>query len=87
MGARKIRELLVRRLDADVRIPARSTIHAVLHRHRLVKGLPSAAPGAHLTRPGSVSWPSIDFLKAKGAFSARPRGLKSSVQSVRFPRK
>jgi hypothetical protein len=26
-------------------------------------------------------------LKAKGAFSARPRGLKSSVQSVRFPRK
>src|SRR6267378_1199982 len=40
-GARKIRELLVRRLSADVRIPARSTIHAVLHRHGLVK--PSAA--------------------------------------------
>ena len=36
-GARKIRELLVRRLDQDVRIPARSTIHAVLHRHGLVK--------------------------------------------------
>ena len=34
-GARKIRELLVRRLSADVRIPARSTIHAVLHRHGL----------------------------------------------------
>src|SRR5580704_17837034 len=29
-GARKIRELLVRRLSADVRIPAKSTIHAVL---------------------------------------------------------
>jgi transposase InsO family protein len=36
-GARKIRELLVRRLAADVRIPAKSTIHAVLHRHGLVK--------------------------------------------------
>jgi transposase InsO family protein len=36
-GARKIRELLVRRLDGDVRVPARSTIHAVLDRHGLVK--------------------------------------------------
>jgi transposase InsO family protein len=36
-GARKVRELLVRRLDQDFRIPARSTIHAVLHRHGLVK--------------------------------------------------
>ena len=36
-GARKIRELLVRRLNGDVRVPAKSTIHAVLHRHGLVK--------------------------------------------------
>src|SRR5215208_8082094 len=36
-GARKIRELLVRRLDGDLRVPAKSTIHAVLHRHGLVK--------------------------------------------------
>lgn len=36
-GARKIRELLVRRLDGDVRIPAKSTIPAVLDRHGLVK--------------------------------------------------
>ena len=36
-GARKIRELLVRRLAGDVRVPARSTIHAVLDRHALVK--------------------------------------------------
>ncbi len=36
-GARKIRELLVRRLAGDVRIPARSTVHAVLDRHGLVK--------------------------------------------------
>jgi len=38
-GARKIRELLVRRLDGDVRVPAKSTIHAVLHRNGLVKPL------------------------------------------------
>ena len=36
-GARKIRELLVRRLDGDFRVPAKSTIHAVLCRHGLVK--------------------------------------------------
>jgi transposase InsO family protein len=35
-GARKIRELLIRRLAGDVRVPARSTIHAVLDRHGLV---------------------------------------------------
>src|SRR5438067_5438903 len=38
-GARKIRELLIRRLDGDFRIPAKSTIHAVLHRNGLVKGI------------------------------------------------
>ncbi len=36
-GARKIRELLVRRLAGDVRVPAKSTIHAVLHRYGRVK--------------------------------------------------
>jgi transposase InsO family protein len=36
-GARKIRELLLRRLQGDIRIPAKSTIHAVLHRHGWVK--------------------------------------------------
>ena len=35
-GARKIRELLVRRLAGDVRIPSTSTVHAVLDRHGLV---------------------------------------------------
>ena len=37
-GARKLRELLVRRLCGDVRVPARSTVHAVLDRHGLVVG-------------------------------------------------
>lgn len=36
-GARKIRELLVRRLDGDIKVPAKSTIHAVLDRQGLVK--------------------------------------------------
>jgi hypothetical protein len=37
LGARKIRELLLKRLDGDVRVPAKSTIHAVLDRNALVK--------------------------------------------------
>src|SRR5438445_4691929 len=36
-GARKIRELLIRRLAGDVRIPSKSTVHAVLDRHGFVK--------------------------------------------------
>jgi len=36
-GARKIRELLVRTLNGGMRIPARSTVHAVLDRHGLVR--------------------------------------------------
>lgn len=36
-GARKIRELLIKRLNGDVRVPAKSTVHAVLDRHGLVK--------------------------------------------------
>jgi transposase InsO family protein len=35
-GARKIRELLIRRLPGDLRPPAKSTVHAVLDRHGLV---------------------------------------------------
>ena len=55
-GARKIRELLVRRLDGDVHIPAKSTIHAVLHRHGLVKPIGRArrrATGTALS-PGAT---------------------------------
>ena len=38
-GARKIRELLLRGWPAIVRVPAKSTIHAVLDRHGLVRRL------------------------------------------------
>src|SRR6476660_5946960 len=43
-GARKIRELLLRRLPGDLRLPAKSTIHAVLDRHGLVKRMANGAP-------------------------------------------
>jgi transposase InsO family protein len=36
-GARKIREKLLRRFASEVKVPAKSTIHAVLDRHGLVK--------------------------------------------------
>jgi len=36
-GARKIREKLLRRFASEVKVPAQSTLHAVLDRHGLVK--------------------------------------------------
>jgi transposase len=36
-GARKIRELVLRKLAGEVRLPAKSTVHAVLDRHGLVQ--------------------------------------------------
>ncbi len=45
-GARKIRALLLRKLDGDFRAPANSTIHAVLCRHGLVKALGRRRPRA-----------------------------------------
>jgi len=56
-GARKIRELLVRKLDGDVRIPAKSTIHAVLHRNGLVKGIRRGRPRATGTTLSSAQAP------------------------------
>src|SRR5580700_9967351 len=59
-GVRKIRELLIRRLPGDVRAPAKSTIHAVLHRHGLVAppGRPrhraTGTPLSHGTAPNQL---------------------------------
>ena len=47
-GARKIRERLLRRFS-DIKIPAKSTIHAVLDRHGLVE--PADACVAMLREP------------------------------------
>jgi transposase InsO family protein len=48
-GARKIRELLLRRLASPVRVPAKSTIHAVLDRHELVARIPKRRTRANGT--------------------------------------
>jgi transposase InsO family protein len=48
-GARKIRELLVRKLGGDERLPAKSTVHAVLDRHGLVKRARERRNRAHGT--------------------------------------
>ena len=48
-GARKIRERLLRRLPHAVKVPARSTIHAVLDRH----GLVTPAPRSHTRSEGT----------------------------------
>jgi transposase len=53
-GARKIRELLVRRLDGDIRVPAKSTIHAVLDRHGLVKR--GGGPRHHPDKTWCLAW-------------------------------
>ena len=50
MGARKIRELLVRRLNGDVRVSATSTVHAVHDRHGLLK---RARQTQHFTAEGT----------------------------------
>ncbi|CAN1497174.1 Homeodomain-like domain containing protein [Fimbriimonadaceae bacterium] len=50
-GAPKLRELLFRKFPSDVKVPAVSTIHAVLDRHNLVqprKGPPHLAQGTAL---------------------------------------
>lgn len=48
-GARKIRELLIRRLASEIKVPARSTIHAVLDRNGLVKPMRGRRNGAEGT--------------------------------------
>ena len=52
-GARKIRELLVRRLDGDLRIPAKSTIsksHDLIPRATIAVGMRIAAHPPHRSR-------------------------------------
>jgi transposase InsO family protein len=48
-GARKIRELLLRRLPSEIKVPSRSTIHAVLDRSGLVKRMGRRRNKAHGT--------------------------------------
>ena len=68
-SARKIRELVVRRLDGDIRVPAKSTIHAVLHRHGLVK-----VPGRPRHRGADASREDSDAPGARSASFKDRRG-------------
>ena len=90
-GARKIRELLIRRMAGDVRIQATSTAYAVFDRHGLVKRARQRrrhkAEGAPLSRPSAPNalW-CTDF---KGEFkltNGRYRyPLTVTDQASRFP--
>jgi transposase InsO family protein len=68
-GARKLRELLVRKFPSDVKVPAVSTIHAVLDRHGLVQPMGGRRPRAQGTPLSTGRHPNdlwcVDF---KGEF-------------------
>jgi len=90
-GARKIRELLVRRLAGDVRVPAKSTVHAVLHRHGLVRvpGRPrhraSGTPLSTGAAPNDLALPPA--LRSPRLYPRRPRhhGLRAALPGARPP--
>jgi transposase InsO family protein len=69
-GARKIRELLLRRLPSEIKVPSRSTIHAVLDRSGLVKRMGRRRNKAHGTALSAGANPNdlwgVDF---KGEFT------------------
>ncbi len=68
-GARKLRELLVRKFPSEVKVPAVSTIHAVLDRHGLVEPMKGRRARAQGTRLSTGQHPNdlwcVDF---KGEF-------------------
>lgn len=68
-GARKLRELLVRKFSSEVKVPAVSTIHAVLDRHGLVQPMGGRRPRAKGTPLSTGEHPNdlwcVDF---KGEF-------------------
>ncbi len=88
-GARKIRELLVRRLAGDIRVPAKSTVHAVLDRYGLVKRAKTRRGKAKGTALTEVAQPNqlwcADF---KGEFKLANRNycypLTVTDQASRF---
>jgi hypothetical protein len=70
-GAGKTRELLVRRLDGEYRVPSISTVHAVLDRHGLVahaKRLCTKASGTPLSPALAPNELWCTDFKGKGEF-------------------
>jgi hypothetical protein len=76
-GARKIRELLVRRLAGEVRVPAISTIHATLDRHGLVRRI-----GRNGARPKERRCPRAPFPTICGAPTSRASSSSATGSTV-----
>src|SRR5438445_330791 len=64
-GARKLRERLLRKLPNDVRVPACSTIHAIMDRHGLVTQQRRSRTKIEATRPAGSN-----FLQQQAKFDA-----------------
>ena len=83
-GARKIRELLIRRLPSEVRVPAKSTIHAVLHRHGLVVPPGPSTPPRHRNAPFARIYPQPTVVRRlQRRVQARQRTLLLSAHRYR----
>jgi hypothetical protein len=68
-GARKIRERLLRRFSCEVKVPARSTIHAVLDRYGLVQRRGRRRNHAHVPR---LKWDgNVGRLNSASTFLAK----------------
>ena len=76
-GARKLRELLARRLGEGVPVPARSTIHAVLDRHGLVEHARARRPRATGTPLSAAAAPNDLWCVDFKSLPPRKRGASS----------
>jgi transposase len=88
-GARKIRELLVKRLDGDVCVPAKSTVHAVLDRHALVsiaRKRRNRAEGTSRNKPALAATRScVNSGRIRALTSRNDEAQSSSVVSMDAP--
>ncbi len=75
-GARKIRERLLRRLPHAIKVPAASTVHAVLDRHGLVQRM--ARP-----RTRAEGTPLSDGLRPNELWSGRLQGRVPARRQAR----
>ena len=82
-GARKIRELLIRRLDGDIRIPDKSTVHAVLHHLGLVKGM--SRPRRRATGTPLSAGAARNDLWCAAQEVKEPFGCRITPSVVQFP--
>ena len=73
-GARKTRELLLRRLPGDLRLPAKSTIHAVLDRPASLNAWENGAPAQQARPCQKLSRPTSDAKGSAGRNEAVATG-------------